>query len=296
MNSHSETRHLRLLVALEAAGTLQAAAKRLHLSPSALSQQLRELEDRLGGPLFERQWKRLVMTPAGRRYSEGARSLLAELSRVETETRALFSGTRSIRLAMSCLQSYRWLPAVLARFSLAAPDTEVTIIAEAATAPAEWLLERRLDVALVSGSMLREPRLVAKHLFRDELVAVVHRRHPWARLRRVDAKAFTQEHLFADERALSMTEPLGQALQGAAPRKLTIVPMTGSVSLDLVRAGLGITVMPRWTVTQVTSRRDFALVSVTKPGLWLDWSVLTRDERPDPNLAAFLEILKAAHP
>ncbi|MDF2691904.1 MAG: LysR family transcriptional regulator, partial [Labilithrix sp.] len=50
-----ETRHLLLLAALDDVGSLNAAARRLHLTPSALSQQLKELEERLGGPLFHRQ-------------------------------------------------------------------------------------------------------------------------------------------------------------------------------------------------------------------------------------------------
>jgi len=108
-----EPRHFRLLVALEQYGSLHAAARVLHLSPSALSQQLRDLEQRLGGALFRRDWRKLVATQGGPRLLQGARTVLDELDRVENETRALIRGaTGTLRLAMGCQQSYRWLPAV----------------------------------------------------------------------------------------------------------------------------------------------------------------------------------------
>src|SRR6187551_1298955 len=148
----SETRHLQLLLVLDEEGSLHAAARRLHLTPSALSQQLRELERRLGGPLFRREWRRLTTTPAARRLIDGAKGVLAELERVESETRALLAGAQStLRIAIVCQESYRWLPKVLARFSARAPEVDVSIVAAAGHDPNEWLAERKLDLALVAG-------------------------------------------------------------------------------------------------------------------------------------------------
>src|SRR5262245_22677244 len=132
-NPAVETRHLLLLVAIDEGGSLNAAARRLHLTPSALSQQLRELEERLGGPLFRRQWRRLVITAAGRRLTEAARAVLGELTRAESETRGLLKGAHgTIRVTTVCHQSYRWLPDLLKAYSRTWPDMEVTVVSEAA--------------------------------------------------------------------------------------------------------------------------------------------------------------------
>ena len=295
----SETRHLQLMLALGEEGSLHGAARRLHLTPSALSQQLRELERRLGGPLFRREWRRLTLTPAARCLIEGARGVLGELERLESETRALLTGAQStLRIAMICQESYRWLPQVLSRFSARAPDVDVSIVADAAHDPSEWLAARKIDLALVAGKRTRDRRIKDAHVFRDELVAVVSRRHSWAKARQVPARAFAHEQLFCDEGALTKQAPLGGLLANANvwPRKLSLVPMNGTVALDLVRANLGVTVMPRWTVAPAVGRNDLALVRVGARGLWLQWSAITRREPASPALAAFLGILKACVP
>lgn len=295
----AETRDLRLLAAIAASGTLHAAARQLHVSPSALSQQLRALEQSLGGRLFERRAQRLAATSAGQHFTAGAQALLAELERLEREVQTLLAGaTATIRVAMSCHQSYRWLPRVLARFAELEPRVDVTLVVEAAASPFEWLLERRLDVALVTGRLAPDRRLRARRLFRDELVAVVGASHPWARRRWVEARDFADEQLFADARALDVREPLGAALARArvSPRKLTQVPMTGSVALDLVRAGLGVTLFPRWTVQAQLRAGDLALARIGKRGLWLDWCLATRREPADAPLESFLALLRSLHP
>lgn len=292
----SETRHLQLALALHEEGSLHAAARRLHLTPSALSQQLRDLERRLGGPLFHREWRRLTPTAAARRLIEGARGVLAELERVENETRALLAGAQStLRIAMLCQESYRWLPAVLSRFAGRAPDVDVSIVADATRDSSEWLAARKLDLALVAGKRERDRRLKDAHVFHDELVAVVSRRHPWADARQVPVRAFSSEQLFCDEGALTKQAPLGAALANAnvSPRKVSVVPTNGTVALELVRANLGVSVMPRWTVTPIAERDDFALVRVGARGLWLHWSAVTRNEPASSALATFLGILKA---
>jgi len=291
----SETRHLQLLVALVEEGSLNAAARRLHVTPSALSQQLRELELRLGGALFERRWRRLFPTSAGRRLTEGARSVLAELERVERDTRTLLAGGATLRIVMACQESYRWLPDVLAGYAAQEPNVDVSIVSEAAADPGEWLLTGRLDVALVADKPPRDRRLKAKRLLRDELLAVVARRHPWTAARSVTARAFASEQLFSDEEALSKDAPLGRLLGAAAirPRKVTTVPTNGTVALDLVRAGLGVAVMPRWTVSPLASGDGLALVRLGARGLWLEWSAVVRNEPPPPSLATFLGVLES---
>lgn len=295
----AETRDLQLLLTLEAARTLHAAARQLHVSPSALSQQLRGLEQRLGGPLFDRRARRLTPTAAGQRFTAGARHVLAELELLEREVVALLGGaTATLRLAMSCHQSYRWLPRVLARFAELEPKVELALVADAAAAPFEWLLERRLDVALVTGKAPRDRRLQAKRLFRDELVVVVGTSHPWAARRRVQPRDFASEQLFGDARLLDAREPLGRALAKArvSPRKKTEVPMSGNIALDFVRAGLGVTLLPRWTVAAQLRAGDLALLHVGQRGLWLDWHLATRREPASPALERLLGILRAEQP
>src|SRR3989442_5728100 len=84
-----EVRHLQLVSAVADCGSLTRAGDQLHLTQSALSHQLRDIEERLGAALFLRVGKRLVLTPAGERLLESARDLLDRLRQTEDAVRHL---------------------------------------------------------------------------------------------------------------------------------------------------------------------------------------------------------------
>jgi LysR family transcriptional regulator for metE and metH len=91
-----ELRHLRLALAVEQEGSLTRAGERLHLTQSALSHQLREIESRLGVPLFLRVQRRLVLTDAGRRVVESSRELLPRVVELEDELRGRAAGSAAV--------------------------------------------------------------------------------------------------------------------------------------------------------------------------------------------------------
>jgi LysR family transcriptional regulator, regulator for metE and metH len=272
----------------------------LHVTPSALSQQLRDLEERLGGALFRRQWRRLIPTSAGRRLTDSAHAVLRELERAESEVRGLLGGASgTIRVATVCHQSYRWLPEVLRAFGERWPDVEVTVVTEAAALPQEWLAQRQLDVALVADVVRPDPRVRLTPLFRDELVALVGRAHPWYGRKSVPVRALADQHFWADEGAFRRDSALGKVLarEGeVAPRKITLVPMSGIVPIEMARENLGITLMPRWAVEALLAEGDVGAVRIGPRGVWLDWAVAVRNEEPEPAHAGFLRALAEHHP
>src|SRR3954471_23871519 len=85
---HLDLRHLRLVAAMADSGGQTRAAQRLNLTQSALSHQLRELESRIGTPLFIRASRRMVLTAAGERVLASARRVLHEVETLERDLMA----------------------------------------------------------------------------------------------------------------------------------------------------------------------------------------------------------------
>jgi LysR family transcriptional regulator for metE and metH len=113
-NSHTrrkrlnlEIRHFRLVQAIAEEGTVTAASRRLHLTQSALSHQLKDIEDRLGVPLFLRLGKKMILTPAGGKLLGSARPILDEVQRLEEEVANLARESEGVlRIATECYTAY----------------------------------------------------------------------------------------------------------------------------------------------------------------------------------------------
>jgi LysR family transcriptional regulator for metE and metH len=112
-----EIRHLKLVTAIAETGSVTRAGNCLHLTQSALSHQLRDVEEQLGAPLFERKNRKMTLTAAGERLLHSARTVMAELERAQREIQKRGTAAQGlIRLSTQCYPVYHWLPARLKLF------------------------------------------------------------------------------------------------------------------------------------------------------------------------------------
>jgi LysR family transcriptional regulator for metE and metH len=124
------------------------------------------------------------------------------MARAEAETLDLLTGrTGVLRITTGCVQSYRWLPAVLEVWSRTHPEAQVTIVGEAGAAPLGALRAGTIDLALLAGKEAPDDRIRLTPLFRDELVAVVSPHHRLATKRRIAVRALADESYWGPARA-----------------------------------------------------------------------------------------------
>jgi LysR family transcriptional regulator for metE and metH len=269
-----EIRHFRLVRAIAEEGTVTAASRRLHLTQSALSHQLKDVEDRLGVPLFLRLGKKMILTPAGGKLLGSARSILDEVQRVEREVLHLVRESEGLlRIATECYTAYYWLPSVLQGFRGKHPGVQVRIVAEATGSPLEALLDARLDLAICS-SPVRDRRFAVTRLFEDELVVVASPEHPLASRKFVRASDFAPENLLVYtslEDSLLYRRVLAPA--GIRPRSVAQVQLTEAV-LSMVQAGLGIAVLARWAVAPYLESGRAKAIPLKTPGLRREWKAV----------------------
>ena len=281
---HLDLRHLRLVAAVAESGGQTRAARRLNLTQSALSHQLRELEGRIGAPLFIRASRHMVLTAVGERILGTARRVLHEVETLERDLAAesASGGAGVVRLATECYTCYHWLPGVLTAFRQEWPRVDVRIVAEATADPVRALLDGALDLAIVAGEV-DERRLGCRELFEDEQVVVVAPSHPLATREFVAPEDLRNEHLILSTIHSTESSVLREVLRpaGVEPRQLTRVQLTEAI-VELVKAGLGISVLARWAIAP--QLRDGSLVGVplTARGFHRRWWAVTRPHETTP--------------
>ena len=291
-----EVRHLKLVRAVVREGGLTRAAAALHLTQSALSHQLAELERRLGATLFARAGRRLVATPAGERLACAAEEILGELERAEGDLPGLDgAGGGVIRVSTECYTAYHWLPRALESFRHRYPRVSVQIVVEATRRPLPALLEGRLDLAIVTQKSGNRP--IEHHpLFDDEMVLVVPPGHPLADAPFVTPAQLAAETLILYSIPLAESDLFQRFLRpsGVTPARIVHVELTEAL-LELVRAGQGVAGLAGWAVAPDVKARRLIAIRLGRRGLRRRWYAALRTRHP-PYVAAFVDQVRRVTP
>lgn len=288
-----EVRHLRLIAGIAQAGTMTKAAEGLHLTQSALSHQLRDIESRFNTPFFLRVGKRMVLTAAGRRVLDSAGRILDDLARTEEDVRRIAEQRDGvIRVATQCNTGYHWLPPLLSSFNRKHPRVTINILPDATDRPVEALLDGRLDLAILTNET-SDPRLRLRRLFADEMVALVSRDHPLAVRRWLSVAELAGEPLLLYSSSPEESFVLQRVLKpaGHAPARLSFIMLTEAM-IEMARAGLGVAVLPRWSAQPSIAARSLVPLSITRRGVRRYWTAATlKAQQMTPWLEDFIELI-----
>ena len=292
-----EVRHLQLVAAVADVGSLTRAGDRLHLTQSALSHQLRDIESRLGSALFLRVGKRLVLTPAGERLLASARAILERLQQTEHDIREMGRDRAGIlRITTECYTCYHWLPSLLLRYRRTFPKVDVRIDVEATHHPIEMLLAGKIDLGIVS-TPVRDRRLVSRRLFDDDLVLIASPRHRFAQQTRVRLAQMRDETLFVYP-PKEESGPLQNVLlpAGAVPARVEEVQLTEAIT-ELVKAGLGVAILARWAVQPLIDAGSVVGRALPARGMHRVWSaVMPKDLAHVDYVTEFIDLLEKHAP
>lgn len=293
--SDLDLRHLRLVRAVGEEGGLTAAGKRLHLTASALSHQLRQVESMVGLPLFHRERKAMRLTAAGEIVFDLAHRALGAIDDVEDRLASLRAGSGgTIRLCAHCYTGYHWLPAVMQTFRASHPGAEVRVVAEATYRSLDALTDGEVDL-VITASDVTDKRLRARPVLRDEIFLVVAPEHPLAKRRSVEPAHVANEHILlyapTPEESGICVQFLNPA--GVWPRRYTSVLLTEGI-LAMVKAGLGVSFLAEWAIRPELERGTLAAVRLGRHGFKRTWNAITaRDGRDNPILNSFIDHLAA---
>jgi LysR family transcriptional regulator for metE and metH len=273
-----ELRHLRLVRAIVADGSLTRAGETLHLSQSALSHQLCDIESRLGVRLFRRLGRRLRLTPAGEVLLPAAREILERIEQAEAAVRSLSARKGPVRITVETYTCYHWLPELVRAYRLQHPDIDLRIEPAGSTEPIRSLLEGSVDIAVVARARAH-PRVVMRPLLEDRVVVIVPPDHPLASHRTVSPHDFVNERQFAVPGGGDQPADAGAAL------------VLTDALVDFVRAGLGVAVAPQWTVDPYVRRGIVSARPIDGLPVWRWTAAIVRDAMDRGYVHDFAELL-----
>ena len=292
---HIEFRHLRTIKAIHDTGGLARAADTLNITQSALSHQIKGLEDQAGVELFVRRTKPLKLSAAGHKVLKLAEKILPEIARLQDDFAGLRSGKAGrLHIAMECHACFEWLLPVLEEFRKSWPDVDVDIRPGMAFDAIEGLEREEVDL-VISSDPVDTPDLEFSPLFDYEPVFVAAAKHPLAAKEYIEAADFKDELLITYPVDRSKLDVFSQLLSAARiePKGIRQVELT-AVILLLVASNRGVSVLPDWVVRDVRYNSDYVTRPITKGGLTRRLYGATRlDDASKPYMAHFLKLARS---
>ena len=291
---HLEFRHLRTIRAIHQAGGVGRAADLLNITQSALSHQIKGLEEQCGVELFVRRTKPLRLSAAGMKLLRLAEDILPRIEAAEDEFRALVAGKSGrLHIAIECHACFEWLFPVLEKFRHAWPDVDVDIRAGLAFGALPAL--SREDVDLVVSSDPEEIDGVSfAPLFDYEPRFIAASTHPLAQKDFVSPEDFRDEVLITYPMDRARLDIFSGFLTPARvePRGIRQVELT-DVILLLVASGRGVSVLPDWVLREVKYSRDYVTLPLGQGGMTRRLYAATRaDDATKPFMAHFLRLAR----
>ncbi|MEW6690899.1 MAG: LysR substrate-binding domain-containing protein [Pseudomonadota bacterium] len=272
-----ELRQLRHFIAVAERLHFGRAAAALHISQPPLSRSIRDLERRLGATLLARTRRRVELTPAGARFLEEARRLLAQLEHALLEVRRTAAGEGGrLRLGFVSLADYGVLPGLLKAYKAARPGVALALREMLSPEQAAALAAGELDFGLllppVAGADLEH--MVVQ---RERFLAALPARHRLARRRaRLAVRELAGEAFVMAPREIA--PGLHDIVSGIA-RRAGFVPRVAQEAIQmqtvvsLVSSGLGVAIVPACLAN--LGRRGVRYRELADPhprlDLWLAW-------------------------
>lgn len=243
-----ELRHLRYLVAVAEQGSFSGAARRLHVAQSAISEQLSNLENEIGVPLFARSSKNATLTQEGLLFLDEARRVLAAADHaIQVAQRAHRGEIGTLRIGFFAGAMGVSFPKLIRSFRKQQPHVQLSLVEMTSTHQWEALVKGEIDVGFTRRI---EPEfrgeLRSELVQQDPIVAILPKDHP-AAPGPVDLRDLANDPFVLSAREVSpavfdkVIELCSEA--GFSPRIASISSVWASVVL-MVQAGEGVSLLP----------------------------------------------------
>jgi len=257
-----ELRHVRAFLKISETCNFTRAANDLHISQSALTVQIQQLEESLGIQLFDRNKRGVTLTAAGKDVYGPLQRLFNDAQGIVEHAHELSSvATGSVTIAALPSVSAGILPELIHSFVVAYPGIRIRISDIIAEHVREAVLKRHVDLGIGTRHG-RDADLRSTPLFRDRLVIFTLPNHALARKNVTTLREAAAFDLVLPSRDSSVRETVEAiAHRGRVALQMRYETNFMSTALGLVRAGLGIAILPESAAGRETS--EFARIPLS---------------------------------
>jgi LysR family transcriptional regulator for metE and metH len=249
-----EIKHLRMIQMIAGTRNLTKAAEKLYISQPALSQQLMNIENKIGADLFFRNGKKMILTRVGKKLLDSAHIILEEIERAEREVAQEVNGEKGeLKVGVRCIFCFKLIPEVIKEFQDKYPNVDLEI--GHSQQPEKDLLSRAFDIT-VSSATIANRKISYVPLFDAEFVCVMSGDHPLGQRRYLEVEDFEGEDMISlAEKANSSFYNYFLKEKGVRLRRFMTIPYPETI-LNFAEAGLGIAILPKWFVSAFASTKN----------------------------------------
>lgn len=250
-----DLRHLRTLHALRETDSLHEAAERLHLTQSALPHQFRDMEERIGMPLFVRKSRPVRFTSAGLKLLQLADQVLPQIRSTERDLGKLAGGSAGrLHIAIECHSCYQWLMPCVDEFRSAWPEVELDLASGFSFAPLPALERGDLDLVVTSDPVTL-PGISYVPLFAYEALLAIDNHHALRDKPYLEPSDIAHQTLITYPIERTRLDIFTRFLDPAdiEPAQVRTSELT-VMMMQLVASGRGVCSLPNWAVHEYSSR------------------------------------------
>jgi LysR family transcriptional regulator for metE and metH len=288
-----ELKHLRTLTSLRDTGSLTATATALHLTQSALSHQLKDLESRIGGQLFLRKTRPVKFTTEGEIILRLADDILPKLAKAENELASLKEDVNGrLHMAIECHSCFQWLMPALKEYQLSWPSVTLDFSSGFGFEPLSALLAGELDLVITSDIQPRS-EVHYEPLFDFEMRLITATNHPLAQKAMIEPADLADQTMLSYPVQKQRLDVVKHFLQPAAVEPAKWKQADNTLMLvQMVSAGLGVAALPNWAIAEFSRQGLISSVPLGQ-GLWRRLFAATRNaEKNKRYLQAFFATAK----
>ena len=258
------TDFLRTFIAVCEFKSFSLATARVHKSQAAISTQIARLEEQAGSKFIDRSQRRFRLTQEGELFLNFAREIVAKTNAAQQSIQALHNGlSEEVRIGTTRSVGIYILPDVIGTIAKNFPELKISVLTQGRTLTYERLEQGAVDLAVVLADVV--PRgFFAKPLRPEPLCYIISPKHPLAGKKTISREELKTVAFISGVKGNDFSDMIDEIFEkDGVPRPAGCIAINNlRARKEAVRAGVGVTVLPNFTVTDELQRKTLKILAV----------------------------------